>query len=180
MRRLIVFDRAEKSEERLGERDVASACLHDTGYTLRRIIKSWEEKTDNAVDMLTMAMKPYKQARVRALSVRAAEISEPQEKTNKLTYEVETNDLQLQTMLGFVEEAAIHQNEVTELREAFAKDKTNVAVIGGLKNKVSAAKVAVDELYPALEKSGDLRIEAVKKARSVDGVDVDKAPIEFF
>lgn len=87
----------------MGERDAASARLHEVDATLRRIIKDREDKKDKAVNMSTKIKKLYKHDCVRPMSVRATELSKLLENVEKLTDEVKAKDLELYTMKDLVE-----------------------------------------------------------------------------
>lgn len=99
--------------------------------------------------MLTKVKKLYEQARAKVVGLHDTEVYEPWEKIDNLTDEVEAKDLELQTMQGLEEEATKLWSEVTELREALAKDEANVAMISGLQKKISAVMEAVAESLPA-------------------------------
>lgn len=91
----------------LAERDACSACLREVVTALRRIVRGLEEKKDKAADMLAKVKTFYEKARSRAVSLRAAEVSELQKKIDKLTDEVEGKDLELQALARFKAETAM-------------------------------------------------------------------------
>lgn len=88
------------------------------------------------------------------------------ERVEKLTDEVKAKDLDLQTILNLVEKATKILNEVAELCETAAKNRSLVLfVMDGLGIVVQAIKKVAAVLVPAVEKSRDLRENDEKNAR---------------
>lgn len=67
------------------------------------------------------------------VSLRAVDISGHPDEIDTLTDEVKAKDLELQTVLGLVEEATNLQSNVAKLREAVAEDKVKVAFMRGVR-----------------------------------------------
>lgn len=74
-------------------------------------------------------------------------------------------DLELHTLPGLIEDATKSRTQVAELREAATEDEMNVTVTDDLRKEVSAVKIDVAELLPAVVKSRDLWIDTEKETR---------------
>lgn len=162
------LNQAEKVEECFGDQHAASVRLQDVFFTLRRTIKALERKKDMAADMLTKVEKLYEQAQANVVGVRAAEVSELRQKIEAFTNEVAPKNLEIQISPGLMEEATKLRNELTKLRAVLAEDEANVVVMIGLGKEVLAVMEAVAELFAAVEKSRDWRVDVEMKACSVE------------
>lgn len=122
--RLMESERAKKFS---GERNAASACLHEVIAALRTIFNAREENKYRAADMLTKVKNLYQRARARVVALCAAEVSELQKISDTFTDDIKVKELKLHTMRGLVMEATKLWSVVAEYRKAVAEDKDNVA-----------------------------------------------------
>lgn len=99
----IRFTEGERMEKSLPERGASRARLHEVVTALQRIIMCREEIKDITADVLSKGKSLIKQARPRVVRLRAVEMYELQEKTDKLDEIVEAKYLKLQTMQRLVQ-----------------------------------------------------------------------------
>lgn len=158
----------ERVQIYLGEWGSASARLHMVVSAHLLVFKARKKKKSKSTDVWTKVKNVYEQARIRVVYLRATEVSELREKIEKHVVEVEAKVLWQQTKAGLVRKATELWSQVDMLLEATLEDGTNVAVLVVLQKEVFALKKTVAEALPAVQKSPNLCVDAVKKAHSVE------------
>lgn len=116
----------------LEEKEGFSARFDSVSASFRKISSGHEECKNKAADTISEVMRLYEQTQSRVLRLSAVDASEIREKIHKFNGKVETKDLGLKTMPGFVAETAVVWEETAELRNLAKKCRANVTVVRSL------------------------------------------------